>query len=84
MRAPRIYSNYSNTSPAGVRGSFFRWFFDPWTPAGLVLVYILGSRIEHCLGGGDQQTFSGSASDISPAYCRYVVPLRHYQRQSLT
>ncbi len=41
LRAPRIYTN---TSPARVRGSIFRWFFEPWTPAGLVLVYILGSR----------------------------------------
>ncbi len=41
MRAPRIYTN---TNPAGVRGSTFRWFLDPWTPAGLKLVYILSSR----------------------------------------
>ncbi len=40
MRAPRIYTN---TSLAGVRGWIFRWFSDPWTPAGLVLVYTMGS-----------------------------------------
>ncbi len=39
---------YTDTSPAGVRGSNFRWFFDPRTPARLVLVFILGShRTEH-------------------------------------
>ncbi len=41
VRAPRIYTN---TSPAGVRGSIFRCMFEPWAPAGLVLVYILGAR----------------------------------------
>jgi hypothetical protein len=39
--APMIYTS---TNAAGVRGSIFRWLFSPWTPATLVLVYILGSR----------------------------------------
>ncbi len=29
LRGPRIYTN---SSLAGIRGSSFRWFFDPWTP----------------------------------------------------
>ncbi len=41
LRAPRIYTN---TNPAGVRESVFRLFFGTRAPAGLVLVYILGSR----------------------------------------
>jgi hypothetical protein len=37
--APRIYTK---TNPAGARGWMFRWFFEPCTPAGLVLVYYPG------------------------------------------
>ncbi len=36
---------HQHQSGREVRGPIFRWFFDPWTPSGLVLVYILGSRI---------------------------------------
>ncbi len=41
-RAPRICTN---TSPAGSWGSIFLAFLDPWTPARLVVVYIVGSRM---------------------------------------
>ncbi len=58
MRDPRIYTN---TSPAGVQESRNQQKIDPRTPAGLVLVYILGARIK-CLADGQSEPLKNRGS----------------------